>query len=333
MITSAFENKASGGRLRSLNANFVAGMGRVAALILLVVIMSFASPVFFTVRNLSEVVTDSCIMIIVGVGETIAIITRGADLSVGSILTITGVIAAIMVKAGIPFVWAILAALAFGGLLGWLNGFLISKIGLPSFISTYGLMWALFGFAYLILNGYVIYNFDASFRFLGNGHLFGVVPMPIVVMVIVVVAAGFLMKRTTVGRKLYAVGANPDTAKMSGIKISTTIMLAFVLSGVLAALGGVVLIGRINAVQADIGNPYLLMTLAIVLMGGTSLGGGQGSIVGTVIGGLIISIVQNAMNLLGIPSVWHDAMIGALILLTVLTDISLRKGFARLNAV
>lgn len=332
MTTITVADKPARARVGAVDPKVLGDLGRLAALVALMAIMSFVSPVFLTMRNLSSIVTNASVMIIVGVGMTVAIVTRGPDLSVGSILTITSVIAAIMVKANVFFGFAIVAAIAFGIVLGMLNGFMIAKVGLPSFISTYGLLWALFGFAYLILNGYVIYGFDPAFRFIGNGLLFDVVPMPIVVMVLVVAAASFVMNKTTLGRRLYAVGANPDVAKMSGIDVSRTIIVAFAISGMLSALAGVVLVARINACQADIGAPYLLPTLAAVFMGGTSPAGGQGGVVGTVIGALIMSIVQNAMNLLGVPAVWREAIIGALIIVTVLTDMSLRKRFTRRNA-
>ncbi len=323
-VTVAAEPGAGRTR-RSLDPGVVGGLGRLFALVVLMAIMSFVSPVFLGVRNLSTILTNACVMIILGVGETIAIVTRGADLSIGSVLTITSVVAAIMVKAGVFYGWAILAALAFGLALGLLNGFMIAVVGLPSFVSTYGLLWALFGFAYLILNGYVIYGFDPAFRFVGNGQLFGIVPMPIVVMLVVVAAGVFVMRKTTLGRKFYAVGANPDVAKMSGVNVSRTTIVAFGISGLLAAVAGIVQVARINACQADIGQPYLLPTLATVAMGGTSFAGGQGGVVGTVIGALIMTVVQNAMNLLGVPALWREAIIGALIIVTVLTDISLRK--------
>lgn len=333
MTTAAAAELSVRRSLRTVDPNLVASLGRLIALIILMVIMSFVSPVFLGLRNLSTILTNACIMIILGVGETIAIVTRGPDLSIGSVLTITSVLAAIMVKANIWFGWAILAALAFGVLLGVLNGFMIAIVGLPSFISTYGLLWALFGFAYLMLNGYVIYGFDPAFRFIGNGVLFDTVPMPIVVMIVVVAAGIFVMKKTTLGRKLYAVGANPDVAKMSGINVERTTIVAFGISGLLAALAGIVQVARINACQADIGQHYLLPTLATVAMGGTSFAGGQGGVIGTVIGALIMTVVQNAMNLMGVPALWRDAIIGVLIIVTVLTDMFLRKRFERIRRV
>jgi ribose transport system permease protein len=241
-------------------------------------------------------------------------------------MTICAVVAAILMKNfEVHFIIAIIAALGLGGLLGSLNGYMIAHVGLPSFISTYGLQWAVFGFAYVILQGYVLYDFDDTFRFIGNGVLFSglfgsFLQMPIVIMVLLVIAGIFLLRKTNFGRKCYAVGSNRTCATMSGINSKTVITGAFVLSGVLSACAGVLFVARMNAVQADIGNAYLLPVLATVYMGGTSAAGGSGGILGTVVGALVITIVTNCMNLLAVPSEWRDAIIGVLIIVTVLLD-------------
>lgn len=321
----------TGARSRS-NPSFLAGLGRFGALAVLIAVGALVSDVFLSGRNISNIVTNASVMIILGVGQTIAIITNGPDLSAGSVLTICAVIATLMVKQlGVFFPVAILAALVLGMFLGYLNGYMIARIGIPSFISTYGLQWAVFGFAYVILKGYVIYDFDTAFRFIGNGYLFGTIPMPIVVMVLVVAGGVFMLRKTVLGRELYAVGANRVAARMSGVDTERKIMQAFILSGALAALAGIVLVARINAVQADIGKNYVLPVIAAVFMGGTSPTGGRGSLVGTVIGALIITVVQNGMNLLAVDSVWRDAVIGVLIILTVLIDIAMQKRLTRVQ--
>lgn len=312
----------------------LSALGRFGALLVLLIVGSIVSDVFLSSRNISNIITNASVMIIMGVGQTITIITNGPDLSAGSIMTICAVVAAILVKVvGMFFPLAILIALALGIFLGAINGYMIAKVGIPSFISTYGLQWAVFGFAYVILRGYVIYDFPTSFRFIGNGHLFSVIPMPIVVMIIVVVAGVFLLNRTTVGRCFFAVGSNSVSANMSGVDAKKTIFQAFIISGALSALAGVVLAARINAVQADIGKNYLLPVIATVFMGGTSATGGEGTIIGTVIGAIIITIVQNIMNLLAVPSVWREAIIGILIIVTVLIDIIVKKRISNIKIV
>lgn len=325
-MTAAIDAKVKQRKLTErFDLEFLVALARLSVLVIIIVIMSLISERFLTVENFSNIGANASINIILGIGLTIAIITAGPDLSVGSILSITAVIAAIFIKnQGMFFLGGMLAALAAGALIGLLNGFMIAKIGIPSFISTYGLQWAVFGFAYVLLKGYVIYSFEVDFRFIGNGYLLGI-PMPIIMMAITFLVFSFILKKTTLGRAFYAVGANREAAEMSGIKVKQTIMIAFVISGFLAALAGLVLIARVNAVEATIGAPFLLPTLAAVYMGGTSSFGGKGSLWGTVIGALIMTIVQNGMNLLGIPAVWRDAVIGVLIIVTVLTDQWIRR--------
>ncbi len=301
-------------------------ISRLIVLVLIVLLGFFIDSSFVSFRNISNIFTNASILIILGVGQTIAVITNGPDLSSGSVMTISAVVGAILMKSyNVNFVIAIIIALLIGCLLGAINGYMIAYVGIPSFISTYGLQWAVFGFAYVILNGYVLYDFDSTFRFIGNGSLFGVIQMPIVVMIVVALIGIFILKKTTLGRKFYAVGSNRVSATMSGINTKSVILRAFIISGVMSAFAGILFVARMNAVQADIGSSYLLPILATVYMGGTSAAGGEGGIVGTVVGALVITMVNNCMNLLSVPSEWRDAIIGILIIFTVLMDIIVKK--------
>ncbi len=305
-------------------------VSRLVVLVVIIILGFCIDSSFLTMRNINNNVSNASILIILGIGQTIAIITNGPDLSSGSVMTISAVIAAILMKNyDVNFIVAILIALLCGALIGMLNGYMIAYVGIPSFISTYGLMWAIFGFAYVLLNGYVLYSFGSAFRFIGNGSLFGFLGMPIVVMVIIAILGVLLLRKTSFGRKCYAVGSNNTCAKMSGINSKRVVMGAFVLSAVLSAFAGVLFVARENAVQADIGNAYLLPVLAAVFMGGTSPAGGQGGIFGTIMGALIITIVTNCMNLLAVPSEWREAIIGILIITTVLLDTIINKRIAK----
>ena len=281
--------------------------------------------VFLNMNNLLNIVRNASILIIIGVGETITLTARDVDLSVGSVLSLTSVVAAIMLnRYGIPFPLAILAALLIGAVLGLINGLLITYVGLPPFIATYGTLWVLFGFAYLILQGAVIYGFPAGFRVIGNGHLLGI-PMPIVVMTVVFLAGYLLLHHTTLGRRFFATGANIETARMSGIKVERVIIAAYAISGFLAAVAGLVLIAYTNGSEARIGDSYLLPVMAVVVMGGTSLAGGQGNLVGTLVAALIMAVIHNGMNILAVPAIWQSLVVGLLIIGTVLADQGLRK--------
>lgn len=313
-----------------LSANALPALSRLVVFIAIIILGYLIDGSFLSGRNISNNVTNASILIVLGIGQTIAIITNGPDLSSGSIMTICAVVAAILMKNyNVNFIVAIFAALFLGSALGALNGYMIAYVGIPSFISTYGLQWAVFGFAYVILHGYVLYDFGETFRFIGNGNLFGFLQMPIVIMLILVVLGTLLLKKTNFGRKCYAVGSNRTCATMSGVNSKTVIMRAFILSGLMSAMAGILFIARMNAVQADIGAAYLLPVLATVYMGGTSASGGEGGILGTVVGALIITIVTNCMNLLAVPSEWRDAIIGVLIIVTVLVDSIVKKRIAR----
>jgi ribose transport system permease protein len=281
--------------------------------------------VFLNLRNLLNIVRNASILVIIGVGETITLTAKDVDLSVGSVLSLTSVVAAILLnRYGVDYPLAILAALVIGAALGLVNGLLITHVGLPPFIATYGTLWVLFGFAYLILQGAVIYGFPAGFRVIGNGNLLGV-PMPIIVMAVVFASGYFLLHHTTLGRRFFATGANIETAKMSGIRVERIIITAYAISGFLAALAGLVLIAYTNGSEARIGDSYLLPVMAVVVMGGTSLAGGQGNLVGTLAAALIMAVIHNGMNILAVPAIWQSLVVGLLIIATVLTDQWLRK--------
>ncbi len=310
----------------NLSTKTMAALSRLGILALVIVLGYLIDPAFLSGRNISNNLANASILIILGIGQTIAIITNGPDLSSGSVMTICGVIAAILMKSfGLNFVAAILLAVLVGAVLGMLNGYMIAYVGLPSFISTYGLQWAVFGFAYVILKGYVLYDFDEVFRFMGNGTLFGFLQMLTIIMVVLVILSTLLMKKTNSGRQFYAVGSNREAAGMSGIDPKKVIIKAFVLSGTLSGFAGILYVARMNTVQADIGSAYLLPVLATVYMGGTSACGGEGSVLGTVLGAIVMTLFTNCLNLLAVPSEWRDAIIGGLIILTVLLDITVKK--------
>lgn len=300
---------------------------RLFVLVLLCIVMTVASPVFLTGSNALNILRVASLLVILGIGQTIVILTAGIDLSIGSVLTFSSVIAALALKAGVPLPLALAAGLAVGAGLGLLNGLMVAVVRLPAFIATYGMMWVAAGFAVVLLRGQVIYGFEDTFRFLGVGSLLGV-PMPIVVMAILWVPTYVLLRHTIFGRSLYAVGANQEAARLSGVKKDRVLILAYTLSGFMAAAAGLVFVARLNASEAGIGANMLLPAIAAVVIGGTSLFGGEGGIVGTLIGALIMTIVQNGMNLLGIESVWQGVVLGALIVVAVLLDQWARKVLA-----
>lgn len=310
----------------SINRNLMPAISRLAILLLIIVMGCIIDPSFLSLRNIGNNLANASILIVLGVGETVAVITAGPDLSAGSIMTMGGVVTAILMKNyEVNFIFAILAGLLVGCLLGAVNGYMIAYVRIPAFISTYGLQWAVFGFAYVILEGYVLYSFGDAFRFIGNGTIFKYLSMTTVCMIGIVILGILMMKRTTFGRKCYAVGSNAESANMSGIDSRKVILKAFIFSGLMSSAAGILYVARMNSVQSDIGSPYLLNVLAAVYMGGTSASGGEGGIPGTIIGALAMTMITNCMNLLAVPSELRDAIIGVLIIGTVFMDIIIRK--------
>ncbi|HJD46380.1 MAG TPA: ABC transporter permease [Candidatus Mediterraneibacter norfolkensis] len=314
------------GKIKGINSNILPAVSRLGILFIIIIMGCIIDPSFLSLRNIGNNLANASILIILGVGETVAIITNGPDLSAGSIMTMGGVVTAILMKNyNVNFVLAILAGLLVGCLLGALNGYMIAYVKIPAFISTYGLQWAVFGFAYIILEGYVLYSFDEAFRFIGNGWILKYISMTTVCMLVIVVAGTLLLKKTTFGRKCYSIGSNATQEAMSGIDSKRVILKAFIFSGFMSAAAGVLYVARMNSVQSDIGSAYLLNVLAAVYMGGTSASGGEGGIPGTIIGALAMTMVSNCMNLLAVPSELRDAIIGVLIIFTVLLDTVVRK--------
>ncbi len=320
MSNIAITKPASG----RMDLRFLYSGSRLIVLALLCLAMALLSPVFFTPTNLLNILTVASVLIILAIGQTTVILTAGIDLSIGAVVSICGVMTAMLMRAGAPFPIAILGAVALGSLCGLLNGLMVAVVRLPAFVATYGMMWVASGFALVLLNGIVLSAFEPNFRFLGTGNLVGI-PMPVVIMAVFWLATYLLLRRTTFGRALYAVGANPEAARLSGIKKDLTLIRAYLLSGFMSGLGAVVLVARVNASEPNMGDAYLLPTVAAVVIGGTSLFGGQGGIVGTLIGALIMTIVQNGMVLLGVKSEWQTFVLGALIVVAVLLDQWVRK--------
>jgi ribose transport system permease protein len=314
-----------------INFQYVYKFSRVFVLLLIIFAVALMSDVFFTPSNGINVLRQASLTVLLALGETIVILTAGIDLSIGAVLTLAGIATASVLKAGLPMPLGILAGVGLGSLAGLVNGLMVAVIGLPPFVATYGTMWIAAGFAVVLMRGYIIYGFEPAFRFLGIGKILGI-PTPIIIMAVFWAATWFLLSRTTFGRSIFAVGANREAARLSGINIKKTLISAYTLSGFFAGLAGVVFTARLNAAEAGLGEQMLLPTIAGVCIGGTSLMGGEGGIGGTVIGVVIMTIIANAMNLLGISSIWQSPVQGVVIVVAVLLDQWGRRATARQQA-
>lgn len=302
--------------------------GTLAGLMTLCLGLWLLSPYFLTLSNFLNVLQQTAINAIIAVGMTYVIISAGIDLSVGSLLAFSGVVLASALQAGVPLPLAILIGLLTGTAGGLINGLLISLGRLPPFISTLGMMSVARGAALVYSDGRPISGFDATFRDLATGKIF-YIPVPVVLMVLVYLFSHFLLTRTRFGRYTYAIGGNEEAALLSGVHVKFYKCMVYALSGFMSGLAAIVLTARLNSAQPTAGIMYELDAIAAAVIGGTSLMGGEGTLLGTLIGALIMSVLKNGLNLLGVSSFLQQIVIGSVIIVAVLLDSQLKR--SRLN--
>jgi ribose transport system permease protein len=312
-----------------LKAEVVALGSRVASVLLLAAVLAMLSDVFFTSNNLLNVLRQASLTFLIASGVTLVVLTAGLDLSIGANAGLSACIAAAVMKSTGTIAPGIAAGLACGTAIGVLNGLMITLLRLPPFIATYGMLWMLHGTTYWYMSGETIYGFPQGFRALGSGYLLGV-PVPVYLMAACLTAGGAFVRYTTFGYEIYAIGANAEAARLSGVPVRARLNLVYTLSGTMAGLAAIVYLARLNAAEADIGEPLMLPAIAAVLIGGTSLFGGVGSLSGTLVGALLLALVLNGMNLLNIHSNWQPLVTGLIVLVAAVIDIiSRRHGEAR----
>jgi ribose transport system permease protein len=301
----------------------VAEFGVLLALIAEMAVFSALSPYFFTSENILNVSLQTSIIAIIAAGMTFVILTAGIDLSVGSVVAFTGVIATALLQLDLPFPAAlgiaVLAALGIGALSGAAAGVLITKLKITPFIVTLALMTIWRGAAFLFTDGRPIWDLPEQFSSIAGARVFGL-PVPTIVMLAVFAAGYIVLTRTPFGRYVYAVGGNKEAARLAGIRTDRVILGVYVLCGFLAAVSGVLLASRLNSGQPNAGLMYELDVIAAVVVGGTSLVGGRGSIVGTFVGAMLIGVLRNGLNLLNVSSYLQMIFVGAVILLAVALD-------------
>lgn len=293
-------------------------------LILLCLIITFVTPSFLTVANITNVFTQVSVNAIIAVGMTFVILTGGIDLSVGSTLAISGAIAASVIKSTGNVFLAIIAASIVGILVGFVNGFLIAKGKLQAFIATLATMTIFRGLTLVFTNGTPISKLPESFLNIGNAKL-GFIPIPVLITVVVAAISIYVLSQTRFGRYLYALGGNEESAKLSGINTDRIKMLTYVVSGFVSAIAGVIITSRIGSASPNAGTGFELDAIAAVVIGGTSLSGGEGKISGTIIGALIIGILNNGLNLMNVSPFYQSIVKGLVILIAVLLDKKSRK--------
>lgn len=286
---------------------------RLALLLGLSVLLSLLSPHFARWENFVNVVRQAALINILGVGMTLVILTGGIDLSNGAVLALSSCVSAIYMKSGGPFGIGCAIALAIGLGCGMINGLMVARFFIPPFVITYAMMFFARGLAYIVLKGQIMYGFSKGFRFFGAGHLFGI-PTPILISAVIFFIFYLLLRYTPFGADVYALGSDEESSRLSGVKTQSRITLVYALSGLLSAVGGIVYTSRLNAAEPVIGEFFPLDAIAAVVIGGTPLEGGEGGVVGTMIGALIITVIINGMNLLSVPSLLQSFVLGGVIL-------------------
>jgi ribose transport system permease protein len=294
-------------------------------------------PNFLKADNLSNIANQIAVIAIIAIGMTMVIIAGGIDLSVGSLIALSAVVATLLIRdlagaehASAPgMVLCCLAAIAACGLVGLFSGTVVTAFNLPPFIVTLGTMLVASGLAFLVAQGQSIYQVPDAFVWLGRGADLAGLPNAVLLMALLYVAAHVVMTRMTLGRYLYAVGGNAEAARLSGVPVRRILLLAYTLSGALAGLGGVVMASQLKSGAPTYGQMYELYVIAAVVVGGTSLSGGEGKVFGTLIGALLIAVIQNGMNLTGVESYTQKVVLGLVILGAVLLDRLKKRAWPR----
>jgi ribose transport system permease protein len=291
-----------------------------ASLIVLCVVIALLEPKFLSTGNLAGVARQTAVITIIAMGMTVVMVSGGIDLSVGSMMALAGVIGAFAMVAGAPPVLGVLVCVAIGAMCGLLNGAAITTLKIPPFIATLGAMGIYRGIALLAPDGKAVVGLPAGFGYLAEGNLFGIIPVPLFIVILVALTTHFLLSNTRLGRYCYAIGSNVEAARYAGVRVSRCQILFYLMLGALTGLAGAIESARLVTGQPTAGEGYELRVIAAVVIGGGSLSGGQGTVTGTIIGALIMGVLANGANLLGISSFTQQVVIGTVIVLAVTFD-------------
>ncbi|ANH08330.1 ABC transporter permease [Shinella sp. HZN7] len=332
---TSIENKTASSWLNSDRRRLIVQeYGIFLAFLLLVAILSVSNEFFLTPGNISNVLLQTSINGVLAIGMTFVILTRGIDLSVGSVVALAGMVSASFVTssatAGIagapyPMVVALAAGILVGVGCGALVGLIVSRFSVPAFVATLGMLSAARGATLIYGGGKPVPALSPEFRWIGTGNILGI-PMPVILLAVVFLVSWWVLTRTRFGRYIYAVGGNPHAAKTSGLNVTRIRFMVYVISGALSGLAGMILSARTGSALPQAGIAYELDAIAAVVIGGTSLSGGVGRVTGTLIGALIIGVMNNGLDLMGIQSYYQQVLKGALIVGAVMLDQKRNQG-------
>lgn len=304
--------------------------GVLVAVLLLGVLLSVASPYFLDAKNLTNILVQASVVALLAGGQTFVILTGGVDLAVGAVTALCGAIAGyMMVKLGIDPWLSIATAFGIGAAVGLFNGYLVAFVGIPSFIVTLGGLTLWRGLAFDATGGFDMAGLPEPMPFIGYGEFLGLMPMPIVIMVVFYIAMAFVLSSTKLGRYVYAIGSNEPGARQVGINVRGYKLAVYLVSGLCCALAAIVLAGRMDSSSGKMAQMFELDAIAAVILGGTSLFGGRGSLWGSLLGAILITMIRNGMNLLEISQFKQMMAIGAVVIVAVWIDVIRRKRLLR----
>ncbi|MEZ5769886.1 MAG: ABC transporter permease [Paracoccaceae bacterium] len=319
---------AQGRDVKALIVDYGQKYGILVALILICVILTFANEYFLTTRNIVNVLRQTSINGILAIGMTFVILTRGIDLSVGSVVALAGVVSAsfattastAMVPGGpYPAPLALAIGLLVGLAAGAINGNIVARFKVPAFVTTLGMLSAARGLTLIYAGGKPVPALTDAYRYIGTGSILGI-PMPVILFALVFLGSLWVLTSTRFGRHVYAAGGNPHAARVSGVNVRRVIVLVYVISGAFAGIAGMILAARTGSALTQAGIAYELDAIAAVVIGGTSLSGGVGKVTGTLIGALLIAVVNNGLDLMGVESYYQQVIKGMLIVAAVMLD-------------
>jgi ribose transport system permease protein len=296
---------------------------RLLAALLICAVLTVLTESFFSLGNILNVLRQTSLLFFIAAGLTLVVLTGGLDLSIGANVAISACVAGTVIQQTGSPVLGVFTGVGVGAVVGLLNGLMVTALRIPSFIATYGMLWVLHGVTYWYMGGETMHGFPAGFRQIGSGYFMGL-PIPVYLMVGFLAVGSIFAQRTTWGQEIYAIGANPVAARLSGIPVASRLLLVYVVSGAMAGLASIIFLARLNSAEADIGETLTLPAIAAVLIGGTSLFGGLGTVFGTFVGALILTLVLNGMNLLSVSASWQPLVTGVIVILAVWLDMKTR---------
>lgn len=295
------------------------GTGILIPLILLCILISVVNPVFYSFGNVIDVLRNTSYTLIIALGMTFVLIAGGLDLSVGAFLALSGLICGLCMKAGMPIALAVIIGLLVGVIGGAANAFIITKLSIPPLITTLGSMYMARGLVLVITKGTPIYPLPKAFVDFGSGSIFKI-PYVVIIALILSVLAHWVLSNTIYGRKVYAIGGNEETARFSGININRMKVSVYVIVTSLAALSGILMAARLGSAQVSIGDGLEMQVITAAIIGGTSMTGGAGKILGTVFGSLFMTVLSNGMTLMSVSIYWQTFVMGLIIIIAVGID-------------